>query len=506
MNTESYLILAVVAAVVAAYIYVNRQRFLKPTSPDTATGTTGISEAEAQAREILLEAKDEALKIRHEAEDEARKQQQQVLELERKVQQKEEQLDQKLSDLNKKDNELDAKFEQVESKLKEIDTLKAEQIAALEKSAKLTKEEAKKHILETLEEQLREEKAKRIKEADDVVKAAVDDQAKSMLVDAMKHGATDYVAEYTASLVKLPDDDAKGRIIGKEGRNIKAFEMATGVDVDIDDTPGMIRLSCFDGVRREIARLSLEELVRDGRIQPTRIEEVVGKKTKDVERIIREAGEKLARDAGAYNLPREVLEAMGKFKFRFSYGQNMLAHTLEETRIAMALAREVGADVNTVRLGALFHDIGKVFTEEEGTHIELGVNFISKFGFPKEVVNIIAEHHEDQPFSSVESVLVYIADAISGSRPGARHESVEEYIKRLKEIETVASSFHGVDKTYAIQAGREVRVLVKPEDIDDSAMVVLAHDIAEKIHDSVTYPGQVKVTVVRETRAYDTAK
>jgi ribonuclease Y len=503
MSTETYIILAAIAAAAAGYVYLNRQRFSKTNSTEQAAG---ISEAEAKARELLLEAKDEALKIRHEAEDDSRKIQQQVLELERKVQQKEDHLDQRLSELNKKDNDLDAKFVDVENRLKEVDGVKAEQVEILEKSAKMTKEEAKKQILEALDTQLADEKAKRIKEMADVVKTEVDDQAKHLLVDAMKHGATDYVAEYTTSLVKLPDDDAKGRIIGKEGRNIKAFEIATGVDVEVGDDPGMIRLSCFDGVRREIARLSLEELVKDGRIQPTRIEEVVAKKTKEVERIIREAGEKLARDAGAYNLPREVLEAMGRFKFRFSYGQNMLAHTLEETRIAMALARELGSDVNTVRLGALFHDIGKVFTEEEGTHIDLGVNFIQKFGFPKEVVNIIAEHHEDQPFSSTESILVYIADAISGSRPGARHEGVEEYIKRLKEIENVANSFHGVDKTYAIQAGREVRVIVKPEDIDDSAMVVLAHDIAEKIHDSVTYPGQVKVTVVRETRAFDVAK
>jgi ribonuclease Y len=506
MNSDTYLILAVIAVAVAGYLYLNRQKLFNKQTKEEVIATGGISEAEAKAREILLEAKDEALKVRHEAEDDARQTQQQVLELERKAQQKEEQIDLKLSELNKRENELDKKFEQVDVKLKEVDEIKVEQVAALEKAAKLTKEEAKKSILEALDVQLRDEKAKRIKEAEEALKLAVDDQAKSVLVDAMKHGATDYVAEYTTSMVKLPDDDAKGRIIGKEGRNIKAFEMATGVDVDIDDTPGMIRLSCFDGVRREIARLSLEELVKDGRIQPTRIEEVVTKKTKDVEKITREAGEKLARDAGAYNLPREVVEAMGKFKFRFSYGQNMLAHTLEETRIAMSLAREVGADVNTVRLGALFHDIGKVFTEEEGTHIDLGANFIQKFGFPKEVVNIIAEHHEDQPFSSIESVLVYIADAISGSRPGARHEGVEEYIKRLKEIENVANSFHGVDKTYAIQAGREVRVIVKPEDVDDSAMVVLAHDIAEKIHDSVTYPGQVRVTVVRETRAFDTAK
>lgn len=502
---NNYILIAAIAVIAVAYLlYVNRQKLLKQLNNSTNAG--GISEAEAKAREILLEAKDEALKIRHEAEDEVRKQQQEVLELERRVNTKEEQVDQKLSDLDKRERDLDSKFEQLEVRLQDVEAQKNEQVAILEKSAKLTKEEAKNQILKTLEAQLKDEKAKRIKEVEEEIKVTADEQAKTLLVEAMRHGATDYVAEYTTSIVKLPDDETKGRIIGKEGRNIKAFEMATGVDVDIDDSPGTIRLSCFDGVRREIARLSLEELVKDGRIQPTRIEEVVAKKTKEVDRMIREAGEKLARDAGAYNLPREVTEAMGRFKFRFSYGQNMLAHTLEETKIAMALARETGADVNTVRLGALFHDIGKVFTEEEGTHIDLGVKFITKFGFPKEVVNIIAEHHEGQPFSSTESVLVYIADAISGSRPGARHEAVEEYIKRLKEIETVAGSFHGVDKTFAIQAGREVRVIVKPEDIDDSAMVVLAHDIAEKIHDSVTYPGQVKVTVVRETRAFDTAK
>jgi ribonuclease Y len=488
------------AAAMGAYLYLNRQKLRQPDP------SLGISEAEAKAREIVLEAKDEALKIKHDAEDSARRQQQEVIELERKVQQKQDDLDRRSVEMENRMKIQEERNQIVDARLKEIEQLKAEQLEKLEQAAKLSQEEAKKQILDALETKLLDEKARRIKDLESEIKTQVDDKAKEYLIEAMRHGATDYVPEYTTSHVKLADDDAKGRIIGKEGRNIKAFEMATGVDVNVDETPGVIQLSSFDGVRREIARLSLEELIKDGRIQPTRIEEVVAKKTRDVEKIIREAGEKLAQDVGAYNLPKEILEVLGRFKFRFSYGQNMLAHTLEETKIAMALAREVGADVNLARLGGLFHDIGKVFTEEEGTHIDLGVKFISKFNFPKQVVNIIAEHHEDQPFSSTESVIIYIADAISGSRPGARHESVEEYIKRLKEIETVANNFHGVDKSYAIQAGREVRVIVKPEDIDDSAMVVLAHDIAERIHDSVTYPGQVKVTVVRETRAYDTAK
>ena len=436
----------------------------------------------------------------------ARQHHQEALEFERKVQQREEVLDKKLADLDKKDADLDNKFEEVQARLKELDEIKTEQLSKLERAAKMSRDEAKTIIMEAMESKLKDEKARRIKEVEAGMKDSIEEKARDLLVDAMKHGATDYVSEHTTSVVKLPDEDAKGRIIGKEGRNIKSFEMATGVDVDVDESPGIIRLSSFDGVRREIARLSLEELLKDGRIQPTRIEEVVAKNTKNVDKIMREAGEKLAHDVGAYNLPREVIDALGKFKYRFSYGQNMLTHTLEETKIGMALARELGANVNTVRLGGLLHDIGKVFTDEEGTHIELGVKFAEKMGFPKEVVNIIAEHHEDKPFSSVESVIGYIADAISGSRPGARHESVEDYIKRLKDIENVASGFHGVDKVYAIQAGREVRVIVKPEDVDDSAMVILAHDVAEKIHDSVTYPGQVKVTVVRETRAHDIAR
>ncbi len=499
-----YILLAAGALILAAYYLYTRQTSKQPTTEVNTVG--GISEAEAKAREIILEAKDQALKIKHEAEDLARQHHQEALEFERKVQRREESLDKKLADVDKKDTELDAQFEEVNARLKELEEIKVEQLSKLERAAKMSRDEAKKIIMEAMNAKLKDEKARRIKESEQSIKDSVEEKAQRLLVDAMKHGATDYVSEHTTSVVKLPDEDAKGRIIGKEGRNIKAFEMATGVDVDVDESPGIIRLSSFDGVRREIARLSLEELLKDGRIQPTRIEEVVAKKTKEVDKIMRDAGEKLAHDVGAYNLPREVVDALGKFKYRFSYGQNMLTHTLEETKIGMALAREIGADVNTVRLGGLLHDIGKVFTDEEGTHIELGVKFAEKMGFPQEVVNIIAEHHEDKPFSSVESVIGYIADAISGSRPGARHESVEDYIKRLKDIENVASGFHGVDKVYAIQAGREVRVIVKPEDVDDSAMVILAHDVAEKIHDSVTYPGQVKVTVVRETRAHDIAK
>ena len=452
------------------------------------------------ARELIIEAKDEALKIKREAEDEARKVRSEVLQLEARLAAKEETLDKKLSEVEKKEDQTKVKEEENEKTRTEL-------AGKLEKVAGITRDEAKKLIIEATENKLKDEVARRIKESEEQVKREADEKAKNILVDAMKNGATDYVAEYTTSIVRLSDEDMKGRIIGREGRNIKAFEIATGVDVDLDDSPGTIRLSCFDGERREVAKVALERLMADGRIQPTRIEEVVERVRKDFEKIRFEEGEKLCNAVGVHNLPREIVETLGRFKWRFSYGQNLWLHTLEETKIGMAIARMIGADVNTVRLGCLFHDIGKVFTaEQEGTHVQLGVDYLKKFNFEAKVLNCVAEHHEDKPFSATESIIVWIADAISGSRPGARHESVDDYIKRVTEIENVASSFKGVDKSFAIAAGREVRVIVYPEQIDDSQLTILANDIANKIHDSVTYPGQVKVTVMRETRAESVAK
>src|SRR3972149_5507280 len=327
---------------------------------------------------------------------------------------KEESIEEKLKDVERKEKTLAERNE-------ELEKTKNELVTKLEKVAGITRDEAKKLILEATESHLKEEIARRIKESEEQVKKDVDEKSKSILVDAMKHGATDYVAEYTTSTVKLPDDEMKGRIIGREGRNIKSFEMATGVDVDLDD-PGIIRLSSFDGERREVARVSLERLMADGRIQPTRIEEVVDRVRGDFEKVRREEGEKLAREVGVHNLPGEITETLGRFKWRYSYGQNLWLHTLEETKIGMAIAREIGADVNIVREGCLFHDIGKVFTPEQaGTHVQVGVDFLKKFNIDPKVVASVEEHHEDKPFSSVESTIVWIADAISGSRPGARH-------------------------------------------------------------------------------------
>jgi ribonuclease Y len=297
----------------------------------------------------------------------------------------------------------------------------------------------------------------------------------------------------------------KGRIIGKEGRNIRAFETATGVDVDLDEE-GVIRLSCFDPVRREIARVTLERLLRDGRVQPGRIEEIVEQVRKEIERIMFEEGQKLCHAVGVYNLPAPIVAHLGRFKYRFSYGQNMIAHTLEETKIGIALAREVGADVNVVRLGCLLHDIGKVIMDREGTHVDLGVELLKKYGMPQKVIDCVAQHHEDTPFSSSEAILVYIADAISGARPGARNENVEEYIKRLTDLEAIAKAHKGVNEAFAFQAGREIRVVVDPGTIDDAAATLMAGDIKKEVEEKLTYPGQIKISVIRELRATEIAK
>jgi ribonuclease Y len=380
-----------------------------------------------------------------------------------------------------------------------------ELIDKLAKISSLTKDEAKKELLEVVDKELEEEVAKKIRGAGQRVKQDSDKLAREILTDAMRHGVTEMTAEYTISTVKLTDEGAKGRIIGQGGRNIRAFERATGVDVDLDETPGEIRLSSFDSVRREIARISLEKLLRDGRIQPSRIEEIVLKTKEDVEKIMLEEGKKLAEAVKVFSLPTELLQILGRFKYRFSYGQSMILHTLEETKIGIALAHELKADVDTVRLGCLLHDIGKVVADEEGNHIELGVKLLKKFELPEKVVNCVAEHHEDQPFSSVESVIVYISDAISGGRPGARYEDYEAYATRLKKLESLAMSFAGVQEAYAIQAGREVRVIVKPEEVTDAAVTRLAHDIAKKIEAEMTYPGTVTVNAIREVRSSDVA-
>ena len=462
--------------------------------------------AQETAREIILFAREEAEKIRNTAKEE-------MLRLSASLREQQQKLVKESSDLSTRqqtlaisENKLADLRREIEKNQDEIKEIQKKQLEKLEKIAGLTKDKAKEILLSAIDKKISREIAEKLREAEDKYKSEAEEKAKELLVDAMYHGATEYVAEYTISTVKISDDDVKGRIIGKDGRNIRTFEKVTGVDIDMDETPGEVRLSCYDPVRREVARVSLERLIKDGRIQPTRIEEYVTKARRDIEKIMYEEGKKLCHAVGAYNVHHDLIGVLGRFKYRSSYGQNMLAHTLEETKMGMKLASEVGANVDTVRLGCLFHDIGKVVSDEEGSHIELGVNLLKRYNMPQVVIDTVAQHHEDEEYTSIESILVYIADAISGSRPGARYENYDEYVKRLKAIESIATSKKGVVEAFAIQAGREVRVIVSPEAVTDDEATRLASDIRDEIKASVTYPGTVTITVIRELRASQIAK
>lgn len=402
-------------------------------------------------------------------------------------------------DLIALEKKLIEKEEKLEQEKEEIIKLKDKYTRRLEEISSLTTEEAKRALLLEVEEKESQTISRIIKEREEEAKQTADRKAQEILVDSMRHGVLNYIAEYTVSTVKVEEEDVKGRIIGKEGRNIRAFEQATGVDVNLDEE-GIIRLSSFDQVRREVARRALEKLIKDTRIQPFRIEEVVLQTKKELEKIMLEEGEKLAHEAGVFNIPVELLTILGRFKFRTSYGQNLVVHTLEETKIGVHIAQEIGADANIVRLGCLFHDIGKVI-EGEGSHVKLGVELLKRFNIPDQVVNCVAEHHEDKPFSSIESIIVHIADAISGARPGARYEDYEDYVKRLTEMEQIAKKYEGVEDAYAFEAGRELRVIIDPGKLDDAQTVIIANKIREEATRSLTVPGEIKVTAIREFRA-----
>jgi ribonuclease Y len=402
----------------------------------------------------------------------------------------------KMSDLEiasylvKKEEELKKKEDELEEETRKI--------------SGMSMEEARKMVLDKTEKELAGDISK-IKAAEETIKAEAQEKAKEILIDAIRHGVTDWVAEYTVSTIRLPDEEVKGRIIGREGRNIRAIEQCTGVELEIDETLDL-RLSSFDSTKREIARLSLEKLIKDGRIQPDRIEEVVNQTKAEMDQTLFNEGKKIMAEVGVYALAPDLVKMIGKYKFRFSYGQNLALHTVEETKIGMALASELKADVNIVRLGCLLHDIGKVVTEEEGTHIELGVDLLKKYQIDEKVINCVAEHHEDKPFSSMESTIVWIADAASGSRPGARYEAHEEYLKRMTHIEETVRSFPEVADVAAYQAGREVRVIIKPETISDNDLPLLTRKIAEKLEEDAKYLGQIKVVAIRETRVTEVTK
>ncbi len=458
-----------------------------------------LKEAEEKAQEIILKAKQKALQIQEEAEKNAEKIREKALELEKLALEKEKML-------QKEKQSIEDRKKHLEKQLAELKEKRSELLKKLEKVAKLSSEQAKDLLLRTWEEKLKKDIAERIRAAEEQIKEESEAKAKEILVDAMRYGATDYVAEYTLSTVAIPNEEFKGRIIGKEGRNIRAFELATGVDVDLEEE-GVIKLSSFDPIRRAVAKEALERLIRDGRIQPQRIEEIVKKTRSDIEKVIFKAGKELANKVGVYNLPTELIKLLGRFKYRFSYGQNMIQHTLEETRIGVALAHELKANVQTVRLACLLHDIGKVVTDKEGSHVQIGVEILKKYNFPKAVIDAVAAHHEDIPFPSVEAVIVYIADAVSGGRPGARHEDFENYLKRIKTIEKLAKQFKGIQEAYALQAGRELRVIVKPDQISDEEATITAHKIKEELEKKFdVFPGQIKITVIREFRAEATTK
>ena len=471
-------------------------------------------EADGLRKQSVLAGKEEAMRAREEWEAEARRRREEVASEEKRVQEREVVLDRKFElvetrdkDVGKRASELGRKEKSVEEKQQELDKMVGEERRRLEQLAGLSAVEAKAELIRRMEEEAHADAANRLREIRETAKRNADREAKKIVALAVQRIAADHTAEITVSAVALPKDEMKGRIIGREGRNIRAFELATGVDVIIDDTPDSVVVSCFDPVRREVARLALEKLVADGRIHPGRIEEVVEKSRKEVDAGIIETGEQAAYEVNVHGLHTEIIKLVGRMKWRTSYGQNILLHSKEVAWLAGIMAEELGLDPAMARRGALLHDIGKVLTHEhEGTHVQLGVEVATKYGENPLVVNCIAAHHDDVPHESEISVLVQAADAISGSRPGARREAFETYVKRLEGLEKIASSYKGVDRVFAIQAGREIRVIVNPEDVDDARMQSLTEEIARRVETELQYPGQIKVVAIREKRAMDIAR
>lgn len=463
--------------------------------------------AEVIKKETVLEAQEEVHKLRSEFDKETRERRNEITKTEKRLVQKEESLEKKLDNAGQKEDQLDRRMKEISKTKEDLETVYKQQLTELEHVSGMSIDEAKGLLLDKVEHEARHDMAVMLRDIEQKAKDEADKKAREILSLAIQKCAADHVAETTVSVVNLPNDEMKGRIIGREGRNIRALETATGIDLIIDDTPEAVILSGFDPVRREVARIALEKLIVDGRIHPARIEEMVNKAQKEVDNQIKEAGEQAVFDVGIHNLHPEVVKLLGRLKYRSSYGQNVLKHSIEVAHLAASMAAEIGANVKLAKRAGLLHDIGKAVDHEvEGPHIQIGADLAKKYKENADVINAIAAHHGDVEPKTVEAVLVQAADAVSAARPGARRESLENYIKRLENLEEIANSFKGVERSYAIQAGREVRIIVKPEDIDDAGTNLIARDIVKKIEDELDYPGQIKVNVIRETRAVDYAK
>ncbi|SHI70892.1 ribonucrease Y [Dethiosulfatibacter aminovorans DSM 17477] len=466
-----------------------------------------IKAAETKKKESLLEAKDEIHKIRNEAEKENKDRRNELQKLEKRLLKKEETLDSKNESIEKREEKINKMYKDIDSKEKEIKELEATQKRELERISGLTSEEAKTVLMEGIKKEAEYDAAIMVKDIEREAKENADRKAREIVSYAIQKCSADHVAETTVSVVDLPNDEMKGRIIGREGRNIRALETATGIDLIIDDTPEAVVISGFDPIRREVARIALEKLINDGRIHPARIEEMVERARKEVNQIIKDEGEKAAFDVGIHGLRNEIVRLLGRLKYRTSYGQNVLKHSIEVAHLSAIMAAELGADVKIAKRAGLLHDLGKAVDHEvEGPHVTIGADLARKYKENHKVIHAIEAHHGDIEAKTVEAVIVQAADAISAARPGARRETLESYIKRLENLEEIANSFDGVEKSFAIQAGREIRIMVKPEDVNDSSIVVIAKNIVKRIEDELEYPGQIKVNVVRETRAIEYAK
>ena len=511
------IIIAAVAAVISGVVCFIVGGIYRKNKAEKAIGSAteeakriisnALTTAETKKREAILEAKDEIHRERTEHEKEIKERRNEVQRQERRMIQKEESLDKKTEALEKKEEALQNKIKEADQKLEEIEALKRSQFDMLEKISGFTKEQAKEYLIKNLEGDLVHEKALKIMEIEQRTREEADNLAKEIITTAIQRCAADHAAEATVSVVDLPNDEMKGRIIGREGRNIRTLESITGVDLIIDDTPEAITVSSFDPVRREVARLTIEKLITDGRIHPSRIEEMYEKSKKEVEATIKATGERAAIEAGVNGINGELIKLLGRLRYRTSYGQNVLNHSLEVSYLAGLMASELGVDVKAAKRAGLLHDIGKALDHEiEGTHISLGVEYARKYKEKEEIIHAIEAHHGDVEAKTLVAVLVQAADAVSAARPGARRENIQNYIKRLEQLEEISTSFQGVDKSFAIQAGREIRVMVKPEMVSDDQMVVLARDISKKIEEELEYPGQIKVHIIRENRVFDYAK